>query len=97
MRTKCSFTLVLCDLVEAYVMQKSESSRIFVRKKGMIRDHPTDVCMRNLRQRAEMGKKTGKESTTRSPQASCFEKTCDVCQKYGGARTAKYLGVPKVC
>jgi len=34
-----------------------------------------DICTRNLWQKAEMGKKTGTESTTRFPQASCFEKT----------------------
>jgi hypothetical protein len=30
--------------------------------------------MRNLRQKAERGKITGSESTTRFPQASCFKK-----------------------
>ncbi len=43
-------------------------------KKGMIRICPMDVCMRNLRQKAERGKFTGCESTTRFPRASCFEK-----------------------
>ncbi len=43
-------------------------------KKGMIRVHPTDVCTGNLRQKAEGGKITGSESTTRFPQASCLEK-----------------------
>ncbi len=33
-----------------------------------------DVCTRNLRQKAEKGKFTGSEATTRFPQASCFEK-----------------------
>ncbi len=37
----------------AYVMQESVSSRIFLSKKGMIRVRPTDVCFRNLRQKAE--------------------------------------------
>jgi hypothetical protein len=46
-----------------------------VRKKGMIRNCPMDICTRNLWQKAEMGKKTGTESTTRFPRASCFEKT----------------------
>jgi hypothetical protein len=45
-----------------------------VSKKGMIHVRPTDVCTRNLRQKAERGKITGSESTTRFPQASCFEK-----------------------
>ncbi len=40
----------------------------------MICVRPMDVCMRNLRQRGEKGKITGCESTTRFPQASCFEK-----------------------
>ncbi len=33
---------------------------------------PTDVHTRNLRQKAEKGKITGSESTTRLPRASCF-------------------------
>ncbi len=78
---------LLCYLAGAYVTQESESPRIFVRKKGMIHDRPMDVCMRNLQQKAEMGKKTGSESTTRFPQASSFKKICDVCQKYGDTRT----------
>jgi hypothetical protein len=45
-----------------------------VSKKGMIRVRPTEVCTRNLRKKAERGKITGSESTTRFPQASCFEK-----------------------
>ena len=45
-------TLYCIDLVEAYVTQESESSRIFVSKKGMIHDPPTDFCMRNLWQKA---------------------------------------------
>jgi hypothetical protein len=68
-------------------MQESESLRIFVSKKGMIHDRPTNICMRNLWQKAEMGKKTGSESITRFSWASCFKKTRDVCQKYGGACT----------
>ncbi len=35
---------------------------------------PTDVCSRNLRQKAEKGKFTSSEATTRFPQVSCFEK-----------------------
>ncbi len=30
-----------------------------------------------------MGKKTGTDSSTRFPQASCFKKMCDVYQKHG--------------
>jgi hypothetical protein len=50
----------------------------------MINNLPVDVCMRNLRRKAEQGKKTGSNSNTRFPQASCFEKTRHVCKKYGG-------------
>ncbi len=74
------------DLAEAYVMQESVSSRIFVRRKGMICILPTDVCIRNLRQKAEWAKKTDPESCTRFPRASYFEKRRNVCQKYGGTR-----------
>ncbi len=35
-------------------MQGSVGPRIFVSKKGMIRIHPTDVCTRNLQQKAEI-------------------------------------------
>ncbi len=35
---------------------------------------PTDVPIRNLQQKAEKGKFTGSEATTRFPRASCFEK-----------------------
>jgi hypothetical protein len=35
---------------------------------------PMDVCTGNLRQKAERGKKTGSDATTRFPRASCFEK-----------------------
>jgi hypothetical protein len=51
------------------------SLRIFVSKKGVICNHPTDVCIRNLWQKAERGKITGSESTTMFPQAPCFEKS----------------------
>ncbi len=41
--------------------------------------------MRNLWQKAKMGKKTGSESTTRFLQASCFEKTMhSVPETWGG-------------
>jgi hypothetical protein len=35
---------------------------------------PTDVHSGNLRRKAEKGKFTGSEATTRFPQVSCFEK-----------------------
>ncbi len=35
---------------------------------------PTDICTRNLCQKAKRGKFTGSEATSRFPQASCFEK-----------------------
>jgi hypothetical protein len=35
---------------------------------------PTDVHSRNLRQKAEKGKFTGSEASTRFPRASCFKK-----------------------
>ncbi len=35
---------------------------------------PKDVHTRNLRQKAEKGKFTGSEATTRFPRASCFKK-----------------------
>jgi hypothetical protein len=54
------------------------------KKKGMIRDRPTDLCTRNLWQKAEREKKTGSESTTRFPRAPCFKKsTCSVQETWG--------------
>ncbi len=43
-------------------------------KKGMICIRPKDVCTRNLRLKAERGKITSSESTTRFPRLSCFKK-----------------------
>ena len=63
-----------CIAQWAYVMQESVGPTIFVSKKGIIRIRPMDVCTRNLWLKAERGKITGSESTTRFPQASCFEK-----------------------
>ncbi len=54
-----------------------------------------DVCMWKLWQKEEIGKETGSESTSRFPQASCFMKMPDVCQKHGGARTTYYLKVQR--
>ncbi len=56
---------------------------------------PTDVCSRNLRQKAEKGKFTGSEATTRFPRASGFKKpTRSVPETWGRmydvlARSAK--------
>jgi hypothetical protein len=61
-----------------------------MRTKGKIGDRPTDICMRNLWQKAERGKKTGTNSCTKFPRASCFKKMHHVCQKYGGACTTWY-------
>ncbi len=88
--------LYCVDLAEAYVMQESVNLRTYYEKIGVFCAHPMDVCMRNLQQKAEWGKKTGTNSYTRFPWASCFKKMHDVCQKYGGARMTYYLGVPKV-
>jgi hypothetical protein len=77
--------LYCADLAEAYLMQESASSRNYERRKGMICDRPTDVCMRKLLQKAEQGKKTGTGSSTRLLRASCFMKMHYVCQKCGGA------------
>jgi hypothetical protein len=59
----------------------------YVRRKGVICDCTTDVSMRNLQLKAEQGKKTGTDSSTRFLLASCFKKIRDVCQKHGGAHT----------
>jgi hypothetical protein len=36
--------------------------------------HPMEICTRNLQQKAEKGKFTGSQATTRFPRVSCFEK-----------------------
>ncbi len=46
---------------------------------------PTDVCIRNLRQKAERGKFTGSDATTRFPRVSCFEKPMHSVPETGGA------------
>jgi hypothetical protein len=88
-----SLPVLYCiDLVEAYATRENGSLRNFcVRRKGMICDCPKDVCVRNLWQKEKWGKKTGTNSNTRFPRASCFKKTHHVCQKYGGACTTWYL------
>jgi hypothetical protein len=51
----------------------------------MIRVCPADVCTRNLWQKAERGKKTCTEPSTRFPQASCFERLmCSVVPETWG-------------
>ncbi len=61
-----SFPELYCiDLVEAYVTRESVRSRIYVKRKGMTRDCPMDVCMRSLWQKAERGKNAGTNSCTR--------------------------------
>ncbi len=52
----------------------SVSSRILWVRKVWILFSPMDIRSRNLRQKAEKGKFTGSEATTRFPQATCFEK-----------------------
>ncbi len=59
--------------------RKWQFKEFSVRRKGMICNCPTDICMRNLWQKAEQGKKTGTNSCTRFPRASCFEKMHHVC------------------
>ncbi len=71
----------------SYHPRKCQFEEFCMRRKGMICDCPTDVCMRNLRQKTEREKKTGANSFTKFPPASCFKKTRHVCQKYGGACT----------
>ncbi len=83
--------LFCANLAEAYVTRESVSLRTLCEKKSMIRDQPTDVCMRNLQQKAEWGNNTCTNPCTRFPRASCFKKTCNVCQKYGGTYTTWYL------
>jgi hypothetical protein len=72
------------DLAETYIMQEIVSLRILSEKKGMICNRPIDVCMRNLWQKAERGKKTGTGSSTRFLQASYFEKRM-MCARNIGA------------
>ncbi len=63
-----------------------------MRRKCMICNHPADIHMRNLQQKADMGKKIGSESTTRFPQVSCFKKTHHVCQKGDAHMRYKKMG-----
>jgi hypothetical protein len=65
--------------------RKCQFKEFCVRWKGMICKLPMDVCMRNLRRKAEGD--TCTNSCTRFPRASCFKKKHHVCQEYGGACT----------
>ncbi len=78
---------------EQRLMSRKKMSvwKFCVRRKGMICDRLLDIPMRNLRQKAERGKKAGTYPCTRFPQVSCFEKTRHVCHKYGGTCTMWYL------
>ncbi len=50
----------------------------------MIHVCPMDICTRNLCQKAERGKKTCAEPSTRFPRASSFEKlACSVPETWG--------------
>ncbi len=68
--------------------RKCQFKEFFMRTKGMICNCPTDICMRNLRQKAEWGKKTGTNSCTRFPRASCFKK-CVMCVRNMGAHVQR--------
>jgi hypothetical protein len=57
---------------------------------------PMDICMRNLQQKAEKGQNTGSESTTKFPQASCFEKPTHSVPEIWGRMYNVQLRVPKV-
>jgi hypothetical protein len=60
-----SFSKLYCvDLAEAYVTQESVSLRTYVRRKGMTRNRPMDICMRNLRKKVEQ-ENAGNNSSTR--------------------------------
>ncbi len=59
--------------------RKCQFEKFCMRRKGMICKLPMDVCMRNLLQKVERGKKTGTNSCTRFPRESCFKKMHHVC------------------
>jgi hypothetical protein len=63
---------------------KKWSLKVFVSKIGMICICPMDVHTRNLWQKAERGKITGSECTTRFQRLSCFKKPmCSVPEIWG--------------
>ncbi len=65
-------------------MRKCQGWGYYVRRKGMICDCPMDVCMRNLWQKAEQGKKTGTNSSTSSHKLLASRK-CVMRAKNKGA------------
>ncbi len=79
--------LYCIDLVKAYVMQESVSSRILSEKKRYDLQSPNGQSHKKPLAKVDKGKKTSTNSSTRFPQASCFKKMRDVCQEYGGAGT----------
>jgi hypothetical protein len=80
--------LYCLDLAEAYVTQESVSLRILCEEKGMICNHPMDICMRNLWRKAEQGNNTGTNPCTRFPRACCFEKRA-MCARNMGAHVQR--------
>jgi hypothetical protein len=75
---------LLCSLAGLMSRKKVSVQGFFVSKKGMICICQANVCTGNIRLKAERGKITGSESTTRFPQASCFEKpACSVPEIWG--------------
>jgi hypothetical protein len=62
----------------------------------MISNGLMDVCMRNLRQKAEGERKLVVSLLPGSHKHLASRNPCILCQKHGGARTTYYLGVPTV-
>ncbi len=77
--------LYCVDLAGVYVTQESVSSRILREEKRYGLQLPNGRLHEKSSAKGGMGKETGTNSCTRFPQASCFEKTRHVCQKYGAA------------
>jgi hypothetical protein len=51
----------------------------------MMRDCPMDVCMRNLQQKVEWGKKTGKDSRVPGSHKHLALRNCMICARNMGA------------
>jgi hypothetical protein len=66
---------VLCSLARPRSRKKVSVEGFLWERKVLFVFSSTDVCTRNLRQKAEKGNFTSSEATTRFPRASCFEKT----------------------
>jgi hypothetical protein len=79
--------LYCIDLAETYVTQESVSLRILGEEKRYDSQLPNGCLHEKSLAKGGTGKKTGTNSNTRFPRASCFKKTHHVCQKYGGAHT----------